>query len=88
MQSNPNALSCKWPHVVTRPDVDHELWLWVQQMETKGGVVSGPMLMAKQEAFEALEVPADKRLPGSGWLQPFYQVWVIYELVKLQLTFE
>jgi hypothetical protein len=33
VESNPNALSCKRPHVVTRPDVDQALWLWVQQMD-------------------------------------------------------
>ena len=29
VESIPNALSSKQPHVVTRPDVDHALWLWV-----------------------------------------------------------
>jgi hypothetical protein len=29
VDSIPNALSCKRPHIVTRPDVDHALWLWV-----------------------------------------------------------
>ncbi len=35
VRSNPNALSSKWPCIVTRPDVDHALWLWVQHMEQK-----------------------------------------------------
>ena len=66
-----NALSSKRPHAVTRPDVDHALWLWVQQMDRKGETVNSGMLMAKQEAFEkALEVPEDERLPGPGWIQP------------------
>ena len=74
MQSNLNALSCKRPHVVTRPDVDDVLWLWVQHMEKKGEIVNGRMLLAKRESFEeSLEVPEDERLPGPGWLQPFCQ---------------
>ena len=72
VHSNPNALSCKQPRVVTQPDVDDTLWLWVQHMAKKGKVVNGAMLMAKWEAFEvALEVPEDERLLGPGWLQPF-----------------
>ena len=35
--SNSNALSSKQPRIVTRPDVDHALWLWVQHMEQKRG---------------------------------------------------
>jgi Tc5 transposase DNA-binding domain len=44
---NPNALSSKCPHTVTRPDVEKALVVWVQQMENKGETVSGPMLQAK-----------------------------------------
>ena len=73
VDSNPNALSCKRPRVVTRPDVDRELWLWVQQMGRKGEVVNSRMLIAKREVFEeALNVPEDERLPGPGWVQPFF----------------
>src|SRR5258708_15108634 len=72
VNSIPNALSCKQPHVVTRLDEDRALWLWVQQMDWKGEVVNSHMLMAKQEAYEkALDVPEDERLPGPGWIQPF-----------------
>ncbi len=75
VQSNPNALSCKRPRVVTRPDVDHALWLWVQKMERKGEIVNGRMLLAKREVYEkALEVPEDERLPGPGWIQSFCHV--------------
>jgi hypothetical protein len=77
VQSNPNALSSKRPRVVTRPDVDRALWLWVQQMEKKAEVVNGAMLMAKREVFEeALEVPEDERLRGPGWIQSFCHAWV------------
>ena len=63
VDSNPNALSCKRPRIVTRPDVDRALWLWVQQMERRGEVVNSRMLMAKWEVFEeTLNVPEDERL--------------------------
>ena len=45
VDSIPSALSCKWPHVVTRPNVDSALWLWVQQMDQKGEVVNSRTLM-------------------------------------------
>ena len=89
VHSNPNALSCKRPRVVTRPDVDHALWLWVQEMGKKGEVINRSMLMAKRESYEeALKVPEDERLPGEGWTQSFCQAWVNSELVKSRLTFE
>ena len=72
VESIPNALSCKRPCVVTRPDVNCVLWLWVQHMDQKGEVVNSRMLMAKQEGLEeALDVPEDERLPGPGWIQLF-----------------
>ena len=75
MQSNLNALLCKQPCVVTRPNVDDALWLLVQHMEKKGEIVNRKMLLAKWESFEeSLKVPEDERLPGPGWLQPFCQV--------------
>src|ERR1700749_1396635 len=61
VESIPNALSCKRPRVVTRPDVDRALWLWVQQMDRRGEVVNSRMLMAKREGLEkALDVPEDE----------------------------
>ena len=72
METHLNALSSKRPHIVTSPDVDHALWLWVQKMSQKGEIVNGPMLMAKQEWFEgALNVPEAERLHGAGWIQSF-----------------
>ena len=35
VHSNPNALSSKRPHIITRPDVDRALWMWVKHMEKK-----------------------------------------------------
>ena len=45
--SHPNALSSKRPRVVTRPDVERALVLWVKHMEEKGETVNGPMLQVK-----------------------------------------
>ncbi len=47
VRSNPNVLSSKQLHVVTRPDVHCALWLWAQHMEHKREVINGPMLVAK-----------------------------------------
>ncbi|KIK76168.1 hypothetical protein PAXRUDRAFT_170719, partial [Paxillus rubicundulus Ve08.2h10] len=44
---NPTALLLKRPWVVTRPDVECALVLWVQDMEHRGKTVSGPMLRDK-----------------------------------------
>ena len=75
VHSIPNALSSKQPQVITRPDVDEALWLWVQEMEKKGKIVNGRMLMAKWEVFEEhMDVPGDERLSRTGWIQPFCQV--------------
>jgi hypothetical protein len=41
VESHPNAMSSKRPRIVTSPDVDRALWLWVQQMNQKGEVVNG-----------------------------------------------
>ncbi|KAF9221518.1 DDE-domain-containing protein [Gyrodon lividus] len=48
----PNALSSKRPRIVTRPDVEHALVLWVKDMENKGEMVTGLMLREKQRRFE------------------------------------
>jgi hypothetical protein len=67
-----NALSSKRPRIVTRPDVDHALVLWVKHMEEKGETVNGPMLMTKRHRFEDLfNVPENERLRGDAWLPSF-----------------
>ena len=72
MRSYSNALSSKQPRIVTRPDVDRALWLWVQHMEQKREVIYSAMLVAKRAVFEeALDVPEDERLTGPGWVQSF-----------------
>ena len=51
--------------MVTCPDVERALILWVHHMEEKGETVSGPMLLEKRKTFEEmLQVPEDERLRG------------------------
>ena len=52
--SNPSALSSKRPHIVTRPDVECALYLWVLHMEEEKETVNGPMLCEKRKWFEEL----------------------------------
>jgi len=88
VHSNPNALSSKRPRIVTRPEVDRALCLWVQHTEQKQEVVNTGMLVVKRAAFEeALSVPEDERLTGPGWLQSFCRGCVNLKLAKLRLTF-
>ena len=68
----PNALSSKRPHIVTCPDVEKALFLWVKHMEEKGESVNGPMLIAKCQKFEdCFNVPDDERLHGESWIPSF-----------------
>jgi Tc5 transposase DNA-binding domain len=70
--SYPNALSSKRPWVVTCPDVERALVLWVHHMEERGEVVNGPMLWEKHTKFkEQFDVPETERLLGDGWIAPF-----------------
>ncbi|KIK77214.1 hypothetical protein PAXRUDRAFT_167499 [Paxillus rubicundulus Ve08.2h10] len=67
---NPTALASKRPWVVTRPDVECTLVLWVQDMEQKGETVSGPMLREKKKRFEdKFQVPEAEKLLGESWVQ-------------------
>ena len=67
-----NMLSSKRPRVVTQPDVDRALVLWVRHMEGKGETVNGPMLMTKRHHFEDLfNVPENEKLKGDAWLSSF-----------------
>ncbi|KAJ3559043.1 hypothetical protein NP233_g11363 [Leucocoprinus birnbaumii] len=72
VDETPNALSSKRPHVVTRPDVERALFLWVKHMEEKGEHVSGPMLVVKRQRFEEqFGVPRDERLQSDSWVSSF-----------------
>jgi hypothetical protein len=80
INDNPNALSSKQLRIVTRPDVDRALFLWVRHMEEKGEHVNGPMLKEKRQRFEELfEVPEEEQLSGDGWLAPFCKAYKIRE---------
>ena len=63
LASTPTSLSSKRIHVVTRPDVEQALRLWVEHMESKRETVSQPMLIEKRARFEdMLNVPEPQRL--------------------------
>jgi hypothetical protein len=50
--ANPAALSSKRARVVTRPDVDKALWMWVQDRMSKSRTVSGPELSEKRRSLK------------------------------------
>ena len=76
----PNALSSKQPHIVTHPDVEKALFLWVKHMEEKGESVNGPMLIAKRQKFEdCFNVPDNERLHGESWIPSFCRAYKIKE---------
>ena len=78
--SYPNALSSKRMRVVTRPDVERALILWVRHMEERGETVTGPMLKEKRRKFEEqLDVPEQEHLQGDGWVAPFCRAFGIKE---------
>ena len=63
-QSNPTALSSKRARIVTRPDVERALILWVYHMlETKKETVSGPMLREKQKRYEENHLSSNMGAP-------------------------
>jgi hypothetical protein len=77
--SFPNAASTKRERIVTCPDVDRALYLWVKSMEAKGEIVTGSMLCTKRGFFEQeLGVPEEVRLKGEGWLASFKKAYEIY----------
>jgi hypothetical protein len=78
--SQPGALSLKRVRVVTRPDVDRALFLWVKHMEAKRESVTGPMMQEKRNRFdEMFKVPQEERLTGNGWIAPFCKAYQIRE---------
>jgi Tc5 transposase DNA-binding domain len=83
--SFPTALSQKRQRIVTRPDVERSLLLWVRHMEDKNETVSGPMLKEKRARIEeALNVPDAERLKGEGWVANFCRAYV-YDQITQQL---
>ena len=82
--ANPAALSSKRARVVTRPDVDRALWMWVQDRMSKSRTVSGPELSQKRKTFEEkFGVPEVERLSEAGWQQAFYKRWSIFPVHQL-----
>jgi hypothetical protein len=72
VNSNPSALSSKHPRIVTRPDVERALVIWLRGMEEKRETVNGKMLAEKQKLFEKeFDVPENKQLEGESWVQSF-----------------
>jgi hypothetical protein len=77
VQANPSGLLSKRARVVTRPDVEQALLLWVRSMEVKKEVVTGPMLMEKRKWFEkSFDVPEKECLLGPGWVPSFCKTYV------------
>ncbi|KAJ7670534.1 hypothetical protein B0H17DRAFT_1141763 [Mycena rosella] len=70
--SNPTALFSKRKRIVTHPDVERGLVMWVAQIEGKGETVTGDMLVEKRRWLEeAFDVPNEQRLSNCGWLGSF-----------------
>ena len=77
LTATPSALSSKHIHIVTRPDVEEALWLWVEHMERKQETVSQPMLIEEGAQFEdMLNILESQRLCSSGWCQKILWMWV------------
>ncbi|KAH0583036.1 hypothetical protein H2248_010921 [Termitomyces sp. 'cryptogamus'] len=80
VNDNPNVLSSKHPHAVTRPDVEWAFFLWVKHIEEKQETVNGPMLKEKQKHFEKnFNVPENECITGNGWIPSFCQAYKIKE---------
>lgn len=80
INDNLNALSAKWPRVVTRPDVEQAIVLWVQHMEHKGEIVTTHMLCEKWKRFEnEFDVPEKEILFGEAWVQSFCKAYKLHE---------
>lgn len=78
VNDHPNALSFRRQCIVTHPDVERALFLWVKHMEEKGETMNGPMLVAKRTRFEdQFNVPAEEHLKGNGWLPKFKKAYNI-----------
>ena len=86
LASTPTSLLSKRIHIVTRPDVEQALWLWVEHMESKHETVSQPMLIEKWAPFEdMLNVPEPQRLWSGGWCQIFLRTWAV-RLIQILLV--
>ncbi|KIO06484.1 hypothetical protein M404DRAFT_484565 [Pisolithus tinctorius Marx 270] len=76
IDDHPSALSSKRPRIVTRPDVEKALIIWVRAMGDKGEYVTGTMLREKRKSFEdLLGVPEEERLSSDGWVASFTRTY-------------
>ena len=76
VNAHPNALSTKWPCIVTHPDVEKALVMWVQEMEVHGESINGNMLQVKLTKFEEeFDVPERECLPGKGQIPSFCKAY-------------
>jgi hypothetical protein len=83
VDSNPNALSSKRPRVVTCPEVERALVLWIRSIEEKGESVNGPMLVEKRKRFEkSFNIPPEQYLQGDGWVPSFCKTYAAHFLVE------
>ena len=76
-----NAVSTKCQCIVTHPEVNWALYLWLKSMEAKSEVVTGNMLCTKWRFFEQeLRVPEEAQLQGEGCVKSLtaldYSAWV------------
>jgi len=75
LAATPTALSAKKARIVTRPDVEEALRLWVEHMERRHETVMGAMLVEKRAQFsDKLNVPENERLKSGGWVQKFLKM--------------
>ncbi|KAJ3514077.1 hypothetical protein NMY22_g14859 [Coprinellus aureogranulatus] len=73
--------SAKRERIVTAPQVDRSLFLWLKEMEAKNETVSGKMLIEKRKIFEErLGIPQAQRLEGPGWLASFCRAYGVKEI--------
>jgi hypothetical protein len=76
-----NGASAKRQRVVTAPEVEQALILWVRHMESKDETVSGKMLIEKRKIFEdRLGIPEERRLDGPGWVHSFCKAYGLKEI--------
>ena len=75
LAATPTALSTKKARIVTRPDMEEALRLWVEHMEQRRETVTGAMLVEKRAQFEdKLNVPENERLRSGGWVQKYLRM--------------
>jgi len=81
MSKTATGANAKRPRIVACPAIERALVIWFRVLEARGELVTGIMLLAKRERFEAtLEVPDDERVTGKGWLDSFKKAYALHVL--------